>query len=365
LASAAAIGAGLTLAACGGGSSGTSTPSNPVTALHDSLSSVTKLSGIGVRLSLGLTAAQLQQLATLDKSGGSISQAEAQAISGGSFFFEVSSGHGEALHSSQAASDSSNNFDVGLTLGSDTPIELRTVAQNIFIHLQIQTLLNDVGQSSNPSAAKITGEGSQLDTYVPGLSSLLSGNWAEITHASLVPLEGDLKGLESSLGNTSGSTSSANESIYKGDFDKLSRDVAAALKANSTSTKVGTTGGRTEYNVTVQVKPFVQAAATAVQNDLSSIPGGLGSKYSAGVNSATAKIPAGQTLVMQVFVASGKLSEVDLDINQFLTGSQKAPFAIPLKIAIIDNPSISAPSGATTLDLSKLPSLLSGLTGSK
>jgi hypothetical protein len=266
----------------------------------------------------------------------------------------AASGHGEALDSTEAATDNVNKYDVGLTTNGNTPIEFRAVDQNFYLHLVLSELQSATG-ATRSSLSKVSAGIDKLNADLPGISALNSGRWVEVTHTSLEPLLSMLKTFES----TQGMSSSGAHSLGA-EYTRLIQDLQAALKAHSAATKVS----GPEYNVTVDVKPFVQQFGSAVQNDLNSLPGGMGSKYGSSISSATAKIPAGQTLVMQMFVQGNKLQEVDVDLNQFEPSGQKAPFAVPLKIVFSTNPSISAPSGAKQLDLSKVPQLLGGLAGS-
>lgn len=351
-----AVGTGLALAAAACGSPhSNSLPANPQSAVQQSIANLTSSSSLGVTVSLGLTSAQVKQLSTLG-GGSAPTDQEAQALSSGSIFLKVSTGHGEALDSQQTTTDSANNFDIGLTTDGNTPVEFRVVDQNLYLRFQLHQLQSDTG-TAQTNLSKINSEVTKLNSDIPGISALVAGNWVEISHASLQPLLSMLKSLEASQGAPS------NSSIMQ-DVTKLRQSFDSALNSNSSTVKVGTSGSRTEYNVTVHLKPFLQQFGTALQNELNSLPAGAGTKYSSTLTNLGAKVPASQTLVMQVYVQNNKAQEIDVDLNQFAPSGQKAPFAVPLKIVFSSNVSISAPSGSTPLDLSKLPQLLQGMAGS-
>src|SRR5581483_1141419 len=85
------LAAGLALAACGSPSK-----APPKQAVGQSLGSISDQSSISVRISLGLTPSQIQQLSKKDGSQG-MTSAQANALSQGSIFFDVQTGHGEKL----------------------------------------------------------------------------------------------------------------------------------------------------------------------------------------------------------------------------------------------------------------------------
>jgi hypothetical protein len=356
---AAVVGGALALAACG---SATSTPSSPAAAIHQSAKGLTSQTGISLRFSLGVTPAQAQQLAAAGSSPTHLTTQQAQALATGSIFFDISTGHNEPLASKQAATDSANNYDFGLSIGNNSPFEYRIVAQNIYLRILVSQFGSDIG-STPTSLSKLQSESSVANAEIPGISALASGQWVEVSHSALAPLLGIVKNLEAASGGGSQSAA-ANSDQYRSEYSDLSKDVATALRQNSTYAKVGSSGGRTEYTLTVQVKPFVTQVAAAVQTDLATLPGGVGKKYSTGLSGVAAKVKTGQTVVIQVYTESNRLEEIDVDLEQFASGSQKLSFPVPVRVVIGTDPTISAPSGATTLNLSKLPALLGGLAGS-
>jgi hypothetical protein len=328
--------------------------------VSQALQNTTSASNLGVRISVNLTADQLQQLSK--QGGGSeITAQEAQALANGSIFFDVSTGRGEPLNSQQAAKDNANDYDVGLTTTTNgathTPVELRVVKQNFYLHLNLSQLESDTGQTSS-SLSQLSTEAGKLNSDIPGISDLAAGKWVEVSHSSLQPLLDLLQMAEAGQGGSSNSTNLG--ALYP----KLIQDVESAINTNSGTTKGASSGGRTEYNVTIKVKPLVEQIASIVQNDLNSLPGGLGTKYSSSISKAAGNIDSSQTLVMQTYVQDNKLQEIDIDLNQFAPPSQQAQFAVPIKITLGSSPSISAPSKPTPLDLSKLPQMLGGMGAS-
>lgn len=359
--SALAVGAVATLgvAACssgGGGKAGGST-SNKVTstqsprqAVATAVSNVGAQSNVEFQLSLPISQSQAEQLK--DKTGSGPDPAEAKALTTGTIFITSATGHGEALDSAQARTDHQSSIDLGLSFGSDTPLELRYVGQNLYLHVEAQQLLTDVGQPAS-DAAKFTSTLNELNAYVPGISDLGQGKWVELSQASLQPLAAQLKQMEGSA--------AVNSTQFQTQVLKLRTELLAAIQANSAMTGLGTSNGRDEYSVTVNVSNMLNTVIPEIQSTLSSIPG-FSSEASNAFNQVKSKIPAGRSAVIDVYVSHDKLTEADLDLNQFAT--QKKSFAVPLRLTVSSPGAPVAPSGATNLDLSKLPSLLQGLLGS-
>jgi hypothetical protein len=322
-------------------------------AVGNSLSTLQDQSGISLAFSVGLTPSQITQLA--DEHGGSGIPAQvAQTISQSSIVLSFATGNGEELKSKQTEKDRSDRFDFGLKIGSTMPVEIRYVGQALYARVQLTQLLSDFGQGAS-AAAGIQSALQKGNQYVPGLDALGQGKWVSITKASLAPLLAIFKQLETSaLGKSS-------LSQYKASALKLEGDLKSAFKNNATYTNAGTSGGRTRYNVSVALQALVQQAGTALETYLATIPG-VGNKISsADISKAASDVPAQAQL--QLYVKNNRAEEIDIDVNQFLPAKDKAPFQIPIRLVIGQPGTISAPSGATQLDLSKIGTLISGMLG--
>lgn len=342
------VGAGMALTACG-----SAAKASPSSAVDSAISALGSSSSLSLQVSLGITPAQAQTLAS--KSGSAMTKAEATALSTGSIFFTTQTGHGEGIDSQQALTDSSNAYDLGLQFGSQKPLELKYVDQNLYLRADATQLLTDLGQSSS-KAAGLQKTLAQINSVVPGISDLGGPKWVEVSHSSLVTLGNLLKSAAAS--KSAGQPSAAQ---IQSTLSQLRTDALNALKANSTDTSLGSTGGRDEYAVTVNVHNFLASFGPALQKDLSALPF-VGSKASSNFTKIQDKVPAGQTATADLFTSSGKLSEVDVDLNQF-AGKQKVNFPVPLKVTFTPAVAISAPAGATNLDLSNLPNLLQQMLG--
>jgi hypothetical protein len=345
------IGVSLALTACangGGKSTGGTSKLPPQQAVATAVKNLGQQSSLQTTASLAVSQAQAEQLK--DSSGSKPSPAEAKALSTGSIFVTEATGHGEPLDSTQAKTDHQNSYAFGLSFGHDVPLEIRYVDQNLYVHAEVPQLLADLGQPS-ADANKFNSTLAQADTFVPGLAALGQGKWVEVTQASLQSLSALLK-------QAAGSTS-ANSSQLQADILKLRTQVLSAVQANSTFTRVGSSNGRDGYSVTVNLSGLVNTITPEVQSTLSNIPG-FSSGASGAFHQAKGQVPAGKTAVIDVYVASDKVSEADLDLNQF---NKDFSSPVPLRLTFSGPGAPSAPSGATTLNLSKLPALLGGLLG--
>lgn len=339
--------AALALAACSSNPNSATSKLPPSQAVGRSVNAITAQPAVEVRLSLGVTPAQAQQLSK-SSSGASM------ALSQGTLFLVAATGHGENLDSSQAASDTGDSFDMGLQLPSGAPVELRYVGQALYLKADLPSLERATGQSPT-HAQQFQKTLDQADAYVPGLKALGQGQWVEASQQSLQSLNAILKQY---LGGTAGID-------LTGTAQKLVQQLQASLLANSTFQNLGNQGGRTEYAMTVKVRSFLDQFLPAVQNAVNSlIPAGLGSRLTNPLSQEAGKVPPAQTAVADLYVADNKLQEADVDLNQF-AGPDRPSFPVPLK-AVFSTPSaVTAPSGAVPIDLAKLPSLLQGLIGGK
>ncbi|HET6963280.1 MAG TPA: hypothetical protein VFH58_00820 [Acidimicrobiales bacterium] len=373
VATAGALAATLGLAACssskgkasggGGGTGNTQTgKESPQQAVTTAFGNVGKESGVRLTFSLPLSVDQIQQL-NKSTSSTTMPPAAAEALSSGSIFFSVSTGHGEALNSQQAATDKDNSVDLGFTVKGNTPVEIRYVGQALYIHADIAQVLSDVGQANNASAAKVGSTLQQADQFVPGLGALGQGKWVELSKQSIQSLQPYLKQLQQQAQQSTGSTSETtlSQAQIRSVLGKLEADLRTAINGNVTFASLGNSNGRTEYSATANVSGFANSILPLIQRDLSSLPG-FGSMTSNDISKAQKSIPPGQTAVVNLYVSNNKLSEADLDVTQFMK-TNKPSFPVPVRMAV-DNPGqIAAPPGATQLDLSKLPTLLQGLMG--
>jgi len=320
--------AAVVLAACGN----PATKVTPTQAVSKGFGGVVAQSGFNIKVSLGVTAQQLEQIATtLGGSGSKLTPQIASTLTDTSIDVDFETGHGENIDSKQARTDRDDQFDFAVQIDGAAPLEIRYVDSTIYLHADLPTLLSDFGQPSS-AATKFQSDLQSANSYVPGITALGQGQWVSAQTSALAPLLKDVK--------TGYSAASSTVSL------KLVDQLRAALDANSTYVNEGTNGGRTEYAVTVAVHSFVQQAGADLSSSLSSLP--------------ESKIPASQTAVFDLYVSNNRVQEIVIDLNQF---KHKFSFAVPLQIQFSSGSPVTIPQGATALNLSKLSSLLGGLLG--
>lgn len=333
----------LALGACG----------NPIAritterAVSNSVGAVLSQPGISLRISLGATAQQLMQIDAATSHTKTLTPKMADAIASMSIVVDFATGHGESLKSAQVRTDHANQLDFALQIGSAAPVEIRYLNQTIYVRADATTLLTDFGVAAS-KAASFQNALQKGDAFLPGLGALGQGQWVSLQTSALAPLLG---GLKSKLPAT---TPGANPTASRQLLDQLRTD----FKSNATYTNAGTHNGRTEYLVTLAAHNFVQQVTSALPASISSIPGA--SSVTKGLSGLASKVPPNQTVVMQLWVSNNKAQEIDVDLNQF---KHSLPFAVPLRVMIASATPVTAPGGATALDLSKIGSLLGGLLG--
>jgi hypothetical protein len=322
--------AALALGACGNPSAPATSPKQ---AVSKAVGAVSGQKGVNLRISLGVTADQLQ---TMDKAAGG----------NDGFTTKIANTIASAtvvIDSHHVGTGSRNDqFDLALQVGTATPIELRYLNQTLFVHADLKTLGADIGRDTSSVNKALQ----SANSFVPGISSLGGSGWVSAKPAALAPL---LNGLKAQAPATATTPAATRDLMTKLDN---------AFNANATITSAGTHGGRAEYIVSLRAHEFVAAAAAALPT---SMLGAAGGSATNAVNGLVNKIPAGQTVVVDLWVRNNAAQEIDIDLNQFASQAHKFGFPVPLRIVIGPSASVSAPAGATALDLSKIPQLLGGL----
>jgi hypothetical protein len=338
----------LLLGACGTAAPASAPPKQAVNQAFDALGAQ---AGIDLRVSLGVSAAQLQKMATTNGGSSGLTAQNAKDIAESSIVVAYSTGNGKSINDSQAATDPAQRFGLAVQVGASAPLELRDVNQTIYLKADLATLLKDLGQDSTPAngfSRAVEG----ANQYIPGLSVLAQGGWVSVPASALTGL---LQGLQTELPSSSSSASTPATS------GQILSQLHLAFTSNTTYALAGAPGPRTHYKLTLAVKPFVHEVLTALGSslgNLSSVPGA--SSIANNINSAIAKIPANQKLVADVWVSNKKAQEIDIDLNQF---DHRYAFAVPLRILIGPGEPITIPAQHTPLNLSKLGQMLGGMLG--
>jgi hypothetical protein len=329
--------------------------SNPVSrvtterAVSNAVGAVANQPGVNLRISLGVTPAQLMQISQRGGGNDGLSLQVAQAITSSSIVLDFRTGNREALKSKTVAKDRANQFDFAVQVGGSTPLEIRYLNQTIYVRADIANLLSDIGQSQSKAAegqARFQQVLQSAKSFVPGIDALGRGQWVSAQTAAFAPLLNGLKAI----------VPAANPVANPAASQQLLAQLRKAFTSNATYTNAGTQNGRTEYHVSLAAHNFVQQVTAALPASIASLPGA--STGTKALNGLSNKIPANQTVVVDLWVRNNRAQEIDIDLNQF---GHMYPFAVPLRIVIGSPAPVNVPSGASALDLSKIPQLLGGL----
>lgn len=272
-------------------------------------------------------------------SNSDLTTSQQQAILNSRVLFAVNTGNGKSLVQDASSANTASNTpggDVqialtnkGANLGTLEVINGKTAYARVDIHQFTDTYGLDQG-----SVQQFESELQQASSQVPGLSALQAGKWVSVDLAPLLQLEQQ----------SGGSSSSGNMNLSPATAGKVISGFLQAFEHNSTVTKTGSALGGTEYQAVVKEKGFASSFGQTIQ----SIPG-LGADATGMTDN---NIPANQTLTLNIVVKNGEVSEVELPLNQFDTNHElNGPITLGLDVA--PTGAISAPSGATPVDISQ------------
>jgi hypothetical protein len=299
---------------------------------------VTQQSGARFTLSLGLTGSQVQQLAH-ESGGHALTTKQADALASSEVVVDMVSGHGEAIGSSQYRHDADNQIDALVRLGQTTIAEFRTVGGNLYLRINFQGFSAVTDGTTTPGGG-FEGMLQHFNNYVPGLGALGRGDWVSVPMASI-------KGI---LNEAMAQTPSQALSGREAKIGQLISQIKSDVRNDSTYTNDGDHGGRTEYTITVQAHTLAQQIVQAVSGLL---PAGFGTMFNP--TQVANRLPIPQTVPVELWVKDNKAEEIDLNLHQLDT---KIPVSIPLRLVIGGGQRVSAPSGATPLNLSIVGQIL-------
>jgi len=128
--------------------------------------------------------------------------------------------------------------------------------------------------------------------------------------------------------------------------------VITALSKDATITDKG--AGKLE--ISGKAKTLAQDLFQAADPLLANVPGSSKTDVDK-MKESLAQIPDSQTLTFDVTLKDGAVSELSIDLAQFLPATDTGGGHLPLDMKISQSaPAVSAPSGVTMLDINKLMS---------
>jgi hypothetical protein len=334
------------LGACGSATPTSASPEQAQQAVTNAFRSLGSQSGVVLHISLGVTGAELQQLAGKDGSSRLTAKA-ASDLAATSIVVDLNTGNGQALNK-QTSTDPDEQFGLAVnvatakTTSAASPVQLRYVNQTFYVRADLPTLLKDLDQS--PSAAsgfQKAVASPEANNYVHGLATLGQGGWVSVPASTLTEL------LQALGGGGSSSTSMSAQQLWL--------QLENAFNANAVYAPAGASGGRTHYTAMLKLKPFIEDMEGLLPASLGSIPGA--SSVGKQINSAVGQI-GNQKVVADVWVSGDKVQEIDVNLRQF---DHQSGFAVPVRIQISSAATVQPPPTSTPLDLSNVGGLLGGM----
>lgn len=320
---AAAASATIVVVACGSSSGGDEATGTPKEQLVAGISHLGDADVLTTTLSLDTSAEDLQAVA---KSGGDkLSMSSADAITSAQLVFETTKDKTFSLRA----------VDNGTTL-----FELRVVAKTIYLHGDLESLLDIVGKPE--VLASIRQQTAQMPDFV---QAFVAGRWISLNSEALSGLIGQSGG---------GSASAAPESTAG---PKLLADLRETVGRDITVKDLGSTSDGEHLQLSGDTRKLVADLQQAVRTD---VPGGaaLGDRLN------SADVPS-RTIVLDAYLDDDRLAKLSLDLAQFDDDNElPAGTTLPLVLTFAEEgDEIAAPSDSVPVDLTQLGSLLGALSG--
>jgi hypothetical protein len=251
-----------------------------------------------------------------------------------------------ALSFEKGSTPSNGSADVDIKINNeDKAVDLVVAKQTIFLRADVK----GIGSATGSDTSKLTSEANAIAAELPFVSSLLAGKYVSLDLKSLSGLEKQFGGSTTTVAGGSSST------IASSQVEQILSKLRSALVTDTQITKVGSDSVGDHYQVVVQPKLLAQSLA----GSLSSIAGPLSSQLG-NVNKDINNIPD-KPVTVDAWLSSGKLKQIELDLRQFHQGANPPANPVGIKAELgSEKGSISAPSGATPVDLSKIMGLLGG-----
>jgi hypothetical protein len=228
-------------------------------------------------------------------------------------------------------------FSMSVRLGGDALVDLRSVDGKIFARANVKKILFLAGEDPNSLDEDLAG----LPPALAPLAKAAKGEWVSIDLAKAATAVKD-SGLLDAI-----PTPSASPTVDAAKLQKLLDDLKLAYRDKATITELGESGERGQgYRLGAPAKQV----AEAVSADLIAL---VGKESEAEVRKTINQIPD-KTFNIDLWVKDDKLTAVSLDLTQFL--DKPAPgkkLAVDIDVDL-DSGEVSAPSGATEIDVKSL-----------
>ena len=337
--------AGLSLSACSSSGSAASGSKTPTEALAAAVRNVSNGNAESFQLSLKPDDAMI---AAMNKDSETPQDAQiAKSLFGnGGIVVKFTASASKPLK--DLKSGENPNIELDLTAGGTEFLDVRSVNGALYAKVNMPQFL----QLSGKSASSLTSQFAQApaDFQAP-LQALMAGKWIGVSAS-------DVKGLETLLqnfgsGGDLGSNPTSTSSSSSAGTQMLAGIESSLMKALTQDASV-TDKGNGQYQVSGKVKTIGQDVLQAVTPVLNAVPGKSKTdidKLRQNLNS----VPDSENITFDIWVKSGQISELQVDLAQFMPAGKSNGGHLPVDAKFSQSAStVSAPSGATNVDLQKL-----------
>ncbi|WP_370358035.1 hypothetical protein [Catenulispora sp. MAP12-49] len=348
--------AGLSLTACSssgsaGGGSGSGSGSGgktPTEALAAAVHNISNGNAESFQLSLKPDDAMIAAM-NKDSSDPQSAQIVKSVFGNGGVVVKFTASADKPLKDLKAGENPNVEFDV--TAGGTELFDVRSVGGALYAKVNVPQFL----QLSGKPASSLTAQLGQVppDFQAP-LQALMADKWVGVSAADVKGLEQTLKSLESGgdLGSSPTTSASPGTQMLAG----VESELMKALTQDATVTDKGSG----QYEVSGKVKTIGQDVLQALGPVLNSVPGKSKSdldQLRTGLNS----VPDSENITFDIWVKSGQISELQVDLAQFLPGDKTGGGHLPVDAKFSQSAgSVSAPGDVTNVDVQKLLSAFGG-----
>jgi hypothetical protein len=332
----------VTVTACGSGSSGgpatghNDSSASPATELREAVHALGQGHALTVSLGLGASTAEILRLGASKNGHDGPTPQQAKAIATDRIVFEMVAPAGKTL-ADAAASPASNRggaFAIRLQSPTASYFSFLVVDRSLYAQIDLKYFFG-LGGALNQYRALVHRSAS----LPPFVQAALAGRWVSLPAATLQALEGFLKGASGGQLNTP--APSRIRAIENTALTTLLRNLTVARTA---------TGSTDHLTITANVRRVLQREYDALFPQL----GTLSQSFQAIPRPQFGKVPD-RNVVLDADVTNGALSTLTLNTGQF---SKSIPFSLPVTASFTRGGApITAPSGATPIDLSQIEQL--------
>lgn len=339
--------AGLSLTACSSsGSTGSGNESTsgktPTEALAAAVHNISNGNAEAFQLSLKPDDAMIAAMIKDNKDPKSAAIAKS-VFSNGGVVVKFTASSSKPLKDLKPGENPNVEFDV--TAGGTDLMDMRSVAGALYAKVNVPQFLHLSGKSASSLNAQM---GQVPPDFKAPLEALMADKWVGVSAQDLKGLEQMAKNL--GQGDLSAPTSASSTSAGSQMLANVEAQLMKALTQDATVTDKGSG----QYQVTGKVKTIGQDVLQALGPVLNSVPG----KSKADIDkmrTSLNSVPDSENITFDIWVKNNQISELQVDLAQFLPASQTGGGHLPIDAKFSQSAAgVTAPSDVTNIDVQKL-----------